>query len=141
MSPTRGQYVTHSRTLHDGTIVHSFSKELLAYLETLVAFCPYYRADDPRVILVVTAHIDKYFYSALEKYQNIQYNELHGFLTELLTEWYDKYPPAAAGSKRRVRWKHRAGCSCSCCYGSRRERHRGGGFSRALTNRHSPAMK
>ncbi len=29
---------------------------LLAYLEMLVAFCPYYRADDPRVI--VTAHID-----------------------------------------------------------------------------------
>jgi hypothetical protein len=66
MSPTRRQYVTHSRTLHDGTIVHRFSKELLAYLNTLVAFCPYYRADDPRVI--VTAHINKYFYSALEKY-------------------------------------------------------------------------
>jgi hypothetical protein len=47
-------------------IFHRFSTELLAYLETLVAFCPYYRADDPRVI--VTAHIDKYFYSALEKY-------------------------------------------------------------------------
>jgi hypothetical protein len=44
MSPTRGQYVTHSRTLHDGTIFHCFSTELLAYLETLVAFCPYYRA-------------------------------------------------------------------------------------------------
>jgi hypothetical protein len=58
MSPTRGH--------HDGTIVHSFSKELLAYLETLMAFCPYYRADDPRVI--VTAHINKYFCSALEKY-------------------------------------------------------------------------
>jgi hypothetical protein len=66
MSPTRGQYVTHSRTLHDGTIFHSFSKELLAYLETLVAFCPYYRADDPR--LIVTTHINKYFYSALKKY-------------------------------------------------------------------------
>jgi hypothetical protein len=66
MSPTRGQYVTHSRPFHDGTIFHSVSTELLAYLETLVAFCPYYRADDPRVI--VTAHIDKYFYSALEKY-------------------------------------------------------------------------
>jgi hypothetical protein len=66
MSPTRGQYVTHSRTFHDGTIFHSVSTALLAYLETLVAFCPYYRADDPRVI--VTAHIDKYFCSALEKY-------------------------------------------------------------------------
>jgi hypothetical protein len=66
MSPTRGKYVTHSRTLHDGTTFHRFSTELLAYLETLVAFCLYYSADDPQVI--VTAHIDKYFYSALEKY-------------------------------------------------------------------------
>ncbi len=64
-----------------------------------MAFCPYYRADDPRV----TAHIDKYFNSALEKYRAIPYAELHGFLTELLTEWYDEYPPAEAGSKRRVR--------------------------------------
>ncbi len=98
MSPTRGQYVTHSRTLHDGTIVDRFYKELLAYLETLVAFCPYYRADDPRV----TAHtgIDKYFHSVLEKYRDIPYDELHGFLTELLTEWYDKYPPAAAPQRQ-----------------------------------------
>ncbi len=82
MSPTRGQYVTHLRTLHDGTIVHRFSKELLAYLETLVAFCPYYRKDDP----LVTSHwhTDKYFHSALKKYRDIPYNELHGFLTELL---------------------------------------------------------
>jgi hypothetical protein len=92
----------HLWTLHDRTIVHCFSKELLAYLKTLVAFCPYYRADDPRV----TSHIDKYFHSALEKYQHTQYYELHGFLTELLTEWFDKYPPAAAGSKLRVRTLH-----------------------------------
>jgi hypothetical protein len=96
MSPTLGQYVTYLRTLHDGTIVHRFSKELLAYLETLVAFCPYYRADDPRV----TAHIDKYFHSALEKYQDIPYDKLYKFLTELLTEWYNKFPPAAAPQRQ-----------------------------------------
>jgi hypothetical protein len=61
------EYVTHSKTLHDGKIVYCFSKELLAYLETLVAFSQYYRADDPRV----TEHIDKYYESALEKYQDI----------------------------------------------------------------------
>jgi hypothetical protein len=72
------EYVAHSKTLHDGTIVYRFSKELLAYLETLVAFSPYYRADDPRV----TTHIDKYYESALEKYQDIPY-ELHEFLKEL----------------------------------------------------------
>jgi hypothetical protein len=46
------------------------------------------------------AHIDKYFHSALEKYRDITYYELHGFLTELLTEWYDKYPPAAAQQRQ-----------------------------------------
>jgi hypothetical protein len=68
MSPTRRQYVTgtHLRTLHDGTIFHRFSTELLAYRDLPVETLVYYRADDPRVI--VTAHIDKYFYSALEKY-------------------------------------------------------------------------
>ena len=35
-------------TLHDGTVIYRFSKELLAYIETLVAFCPYHRQDDPR---------------------------------------------------------------------------------------------
>jgi hypothetical protein len=51
--------------------------------------------------LRVTAHIDKYYKSALEKYQDMPYDELHEFLKELLTVWYDRYPPA--GSKRRLR--------------------------------------
>ena len=41
-------YVRHSTTFHDGTVVHRFSMELLAFLETLVAFSPYYRANNPR---------------------------------------------------------------------------------------------
>jgi hypothetical protein len=41
-------YVRHRTTLHYGTVVHRFSKELLAFIETLVAFCPYYRGNYPR---------------------------------------------------------------------------------------------
>ncbi len=90
-------YVSHSTTLHDGTIIYRFSKELLAYLETLVAFSPYYSADDPRS----TAHINKHFKSALANYKDISYEQLHEYLTELLTAWYEENPPAAS-SKRRV---------------------------------------
>ncbi len=35
------EYVSHSTTLEDGTVIYSLSKELLAYVQ-------YYRADDPR---------------------------------------------------------------------------------------------
>ncbi len=66
-------YVYHSKTLHDGTEIYCFSKELLAYLETCVAFCPYYRADNPRA----TASMDKYYKSALESYSDILYANLH----------------------------------------------------------------
>ncbi len=41
------KYVSYSKTLEDGTTIYSFSKELLAYLKTLVVFSPYYYADDP----------------------------------------------------------------------------------------------
>ena len=40
-------YVTKTITLHDGTVLYCFSKELLAYLETIVAFSPYYIQNDP----------------------------------------------------------------------------------------------
>ena len=92
------EYVSHKTTLHDGTIIYRFSKELMAYLETCVAFSPYYRADDPRA----AAHIDKYYKSALNNYNTITYDEFHAYLTDCLTQWYEKHPPPAAGSKRRV---------------------------------------
>ena len=72
MSPTRGQYVTHSRTLNDGTIVHRFSKELLAYLEMLLAFSPYFCADTVEGPWSAV-HIDKHFKSALANYKDISY--------------------------------------------------------------------
>jgi hypothetical protein len=89
--------VSHSTTLHGGTIIYRFSRELLAYLETLVAFSPYCHEDDPRS----AAHIDKHFKSALTNYKDISYEQLHEYLTELLTEWYEENPPVAS-SKRLV---------------------------------------
>ncbi len=39
------EYVSHSTTLREGTIIYRFSKELLAYFETCDSlFSPYYRA-------------------------------------------------------------------------------------------------
>jgi hypothetical protein len=40
-------YVCHAKLLHDCTRAYRFSKELLAFLQTLVAFCPYYVGNDP----------------------------------------------------------------------------------------------
>ncbi len=53
--------VSYSKTLEDGTTIYRFSKDLLAYLKTLVAFSQYYYADDPRS----AGNIDKYYKSAL----------------------------------------------------------------------------
>ena len=57
-------YACHRTTLHDGTVVHSFSKELLAFIETLVAFSPYYRGNDPSA----SCTMDTYFTDTLRDY-------------------------------------------------------------------------
>ena len=44
--------------------VHFFSKNLLAYLETLVAFCPYYMAADPRM----AGKMETFFQQAVQRY-------------------------------------------------------------------------
>ena len=41
------EYVRHSTELLDGSRVYRFSKELVAFLETMVAFSPYHVANDP----------------------------------------------------------------------------------------------
>ena len=85
-------YVRHRTTLHDGTVVHRFSKELLAFLEALVVFCPYYRANDPRA----AGAMDNYYTDTLKDYGVISYDDLHTFLTDELTDWYARFPPAKA---------------------------------------------
>jgi hypothetical protein len=43
--------------------VYRFSKELLAFLQTLVAFCPYYIANDPNAVGTMDNY--KYYAEAL----------------------------------------------------------------------------
>jgi hypothetical protein len=74
------QYVSHSTRLEDGTTIYCFSKELLAYLETLMAFSQYYRAEDPR--LGFAGDIDEHYKSALEDYQDITYDVLYVYLSD-----------------------------------------------------------
>jgi hypothetical protein len=85
-------YVRHRTTLHDGTVVHCFSKELLAFLETLVAFSPYYRANDPRA----AGAMDTYYTDTLRDYGGVSFDDLHDCLTPELTDWYARFPPAKA---------------------------------------------
>ena len=56
-------YVCHCTTLHDD----SFSKELLIFIETLVAFSPYYRANDPRA----AGAMDNYYTDTLRDYGGV----------------------------------------------------------------------
>ena len=86
------EYVKHSKTLHDGTVVHRFSKELLSFLETLVAFSPYYKANDARC----AGAMDSFYYDALKAYNTLSYDELHKFLAKRLHIWYAKFRPAGA---------------------------------------------
>jgi hypothetical protein len=79
------KYVSYFKTLEDGTTIYHFSKELLAYLKTLVAFSPYYYADDPRF----ARNIDKYYKSALELYKDIEYEKFHEYLAGRLRRWYE----------------------------------------------------
>ena len=82
------EYVHECESLHDGTKIYRFSKELLAYLETCVAFSPYYLQNDPRTAGVM----DVYYNSALQAYAGIPYEDLHAYLTRRLTGWYKKFP-------------------------------------------------
>jgi hypothetical protein len=82
------KYVSCSKTLEDRTTIYNFSKELLAYLKTFVAFSPYYYADDPRS----SGNIDKYYKSALDHYMDIEYEQFHEYLAGRLKMWYRNHP-------------------------------------------------
>jgi hypothetical protein len=57
-------------------------------LKTLVAFSPYYYADDPRS----AGNIDKYYKSALDHYMDIEYEQFHEYLAGRLKMWYRNHP-------------------------------------------------
>jgi len=69
--------------------VFFFSKNLLAYLETLVAFSPYYRADDARM----AGKMEAFYQEAINRYKAYTDDKLHGYITGKLTKWCDLYRP------------------------------------------------
>ncbi len=77
-------YVSNCKVLHDGIVVHHFSKELLAFLETLVAFSPYYRANNPRA----SGAMEVYYNKTLRDYVLVSYQDIHSCLVEELTICY-----------------------------------------------------
>ena len=69
--------------------VNFFSKNLLGYLETLVAFCPYYRADDGRM----AGKMETFYQQAVHRYKDFTDKQLHQYITRKLTAWCDLYRP------------------------------------------------
>jgi len=69
--------------------VFFFSKNLLAYLETLVAFSPYYRADDARM----AGKMEAFYQEAVNRYKAYTDDKLHDYITKKLTAWCDLYRP------------------------------------------------
>jgi hypothetical protein len=71
------------------------SKELVAYLETLVAFSPYYRADDPRM----SGKMEPFYQQALLRYKDYTYDEFHKYITKKLTAFYERFSAPEAEDK------------------------------------------
>ena len=63
------------------------SKELVAYIETLIAFTPYYRADDHRM----SGKMEIFYQKAFSRYQHYPYDEFHKYITKKLTSFYDRF--------------------------------------------------
>ncbi len=66
------------------------SKELVAYLETLVAFTLYYRADDARM----SGKKENFYTKALSRYNPFSYKEVHKYITKKLIAFYDRFEPS-----------------------------------------------
>ena len=84
--------IRNSKFLHRSPSVphvNFFSKNLLGYLETLVAFCPYYRADDARM----AGKMEAFYQEAVNRYKAYTDDKLHDYITKKLTAWCDLYRP------------------------------------------------
>ena len=66
------------------------SKELVAYLETLVAFTLYYRADDARM----SGKMENFYTKALSRYNTFSYKDFHKYFARKLIEFYYRFEPA-----------------------------------------------
>jgi hypothetical protein len=78
--------------------VHFFSKNLLGYLETLVAFCPYYRADDGRM----AGKMETFYQQAVHSYKDFKDKQLHQYITRKLTAWCHSTAPSRLQRSRRI---------------------------------------
>ncbi len=72
-------------------MIYRFSKEILAYIETLVVFSQLYRQNDPHTVGALGA-----FYSAALQdyaawYAPIKYGDRHQHLTWRLMVWYNLF--------------------------------------------------
>ena len=62
----------------------------MAYLETLVAFTPYYRADDARM----SGKMENFYMKALGRYNTFTYKDFHKYFARKLIDFYDRFEPA-----------------------------------------------
>ena len=69
-----------------------FSKEMVAYLETLIAFCCYYRADDGRM----SGRMEQFYMEALARYKPFKYPDWFEYIARKMTDWYKVFPLAPA---------------------------------------------
>ena len=69
--------------------MYRFSKEMLAFIQTLVAFCPYCIANEPNT----AGPMDNYYTEALLDYEAVTYEAFHSYLIEGLDYWYELFPP------------------------------------------------
>jgi hypothetical protein len=73
-----------------------FSKQMVAYVETLVAFCPYYVAGDPRT----QGRVDNFYHRALERYKDFPYKDFHKYIARKMEAFYKRHGfPATKASK------------------------------------------
>ena len=82
-------YVRHSTELLDGNRVYRFSRELLAFLETMVAFSPYHVANNPNA----AGPADAFYEATLARYKQVTYEKLHDYLEDCFVQWYKLFPP------------------------------------------------
>ena len=80
---------TSTQAIPDSVIPETYriSKQLVAYLETLVAFSPYYVAGDHRT----TGRVDNFYMQALARYKDFTYKEFHKYIARKMEAFYRRH--------------------------------------------------
>ena len=60
---------------------------MVAYVETLVAFSPFYVAGDPRT----QGRVDNFYHQALERYKDFPYKEFHKYIARKMAAFYKRH--------------------------------------------------